>query len=68
MLPSVPLYSGPKIVGAMPTWVVPMPAFLRFIGFWVAEGWVTPYDTIRGDNGVVTLSQSKLEGRLFIEN
>lgn len=31
------------------------------------EGWVTHYDTIRGDNGVVTLLQKKLDGRLFIE-
>lgn len=71
-MPSVPLYQGPKIIGAMPTWAVPMSAFLRFIGFCPsvpaeAESWVTFHDTIRGNNEVVTLLQTKYDGRLFIK-
>lgn len=67
VLPAAAIWRGPLQVGMTDCWELPMGAFLRFFGFWIAEGWITPYDTKRADNGVITISQTKPEGREYIE-
>jgi len=45
-----------------------MEPFLKFFGFYIAEGWVSPYSDKNPTGGRIEIAQSKPEGRLFLEN
>lgn len=67
-LPEVNIYRGPRFLKKEPPVEVSMRPFLKFTGFFIAEGWVSPYNTQRADAGRIEISQSKLKERLWFEN
>lgn len=67
-LPETNIYRGSKIVQRLDDWEIPMDPFLKFFGFYIAEGWVVKNTPSPNSGGRIEIAQTKAEGRLYFEN